>query len=89
MLWLVSERDTEQARKPSIAAPAAVMSNSVSAIWPAMSPVCKRLPLTLPVRRRVPVCITWLIWGCADCSAGNSPKTIPHNTAKTTLKQRT
>ena len=70
----IREAHLSMPTKPSIAAPAAVISNSVSAIWPAISPVCKRLPRTLPVRRRVPACITWLIWGRADCSCGKQPE---------------
>ena len=38
-----------------MAAPAAVISNRVSAICPAIKAVCRRLPFTLPISRRVPV----------------------------------
>ena len=36
-----------------------------------------------------PACITWLISGRADCSAGKRPKTIPLSNARPTLKNRT
>ena len=47
-----------------------------------------RLPFTLPVRRRVPACMIWLICGCEDCSAGKRPKTTPLSDRETDAEKQ-